>query len=363
MFFRSTSIIRISIGLLTLTLAFFFSLEKINGQPGGKAFQFLEITNSARVAALGGDMVAVNDTDPELAYHNPALLQMNMKHYATLNYVDYFAGANFGYVSAATQVNQKCNLGFGIHYLYYGTFQGADENGIKTGKFRAADYSINIMYSRKIDSLLTLGITAKSIYSDYELYNSTALALDIGLIYHNPDKNFSAGLVFRNAGMQVNTYTADDKKEPLPFNIALGFSKSLAHSPFTFDVIFNHLEKWDLTYKSQIDEEKENESDLINSGSASKTGFDKYFDQFMRHMVVGTTLKIGKSLELRGGYNYRRRQELKISTKPGMVGFSWGIGLKFTKFKIAYGRGIYHLAGGTNHFSFSMNLDEFSKKF
>ncbi len=363
MFFRSISKSRISVGLLTLLLALLFNLEKITGQPGGKAFQFLEITNSARVAALGGDMVAVHDTDPELAYHNPALLQLNMKHYATINYVDYFAGANFGYVSAATQVNQKCNLGFGIHYLYYGTFQGADENGVKTGKFRAADYSINIMYARKIDSLFTLGITAKSIYSDYELYNSTALALDVGIIYHNPAKHFSAGLVFRNAGMQVNSYTANDKKEPLPFNIALGFSKSLPHSPFSFDLVYNHLEKWDLTYKTLADKENDEETNETNSESSSKSGFDKYFDQFMRHMVIGTTLRIGKSLELRGGYNYRRRQELKISTKPGMVGFSWGVGLKFTKFKVAYGRSVYHLAGGTNHFSFSMNLDEFSKKF
>jgi len=35
----------------------------ICGQAGGKAFQFLEVTNSAHVAALGGNVVAAADND------------------------------------------------------------------------------------------------------------------------------------------------------------------------------------------------------------------------------------------------------------------------------------------------------------
>lgn len=83
----------------------------------------------------------------------------------------------------------------------------------------------------------------------------------------------------------------------------------------------------------------------------------------MRHFLVGLEINVGKNITLRTGYNYRRRQEMKIETKPGMVGFSWGIGVKISKFRISYGRAVYHLAGGTNHFSFCMNLDEFGKKF
>jgi len=279
-----------------------------------------------------------------------------------LNYVNYFAGANFGYASAAARLGNKRTLACGIHYLYYGTFQGADENGIKTGQFRAADYSINVMYSQAIDSFWTFGLTAKNIYSDYELYNATALALDAGITYSDPGSKFSAGLVFRNMGMQVDGYTVNGSKEPLPFNIAVGLSKGLAHAPFTFNVVFNHLEKWDLTYKTGADRD-EDELDLITGEKSEDSKFDVFVDQFMRHVALGTTVSLGKNLEFRAGYNYRRRQELKIDTKPGMVGFSWGIGVNLTKFRISYGRGIYHLAGATNHFSFSMNLDEFSKKF
>jgi hypothetical protein len=332
----------------------------LSGQPGGKAFQFLEVTNSARVAALGGDAVAIRDNDLDLPYHNPAMLNADMHHELVINYVNYFAGVNYGYASAATAL-KKGTIAAGIHYLNYGKFQGADENGILTNTFKAADYSINILYSRPLDSVFTIGLTMKSIFSDLESYNSSALAVDVGLMYHNPVSRFSAGLVIRNAGFQMNTYYPNGAHEPLPFEIALGVSQSLKYAPLTFFVVADHLEKWDLRYTTEADKAKA--EDPATGTSSEKQGFDLAFDKFMRHMVIGTEIKLGKNISLRAGYNYRRRQELKIDTRPGMVGFSWGIGVKISKFKISYGHPAFHLAGGGNYFSLSMNLDELSKKF
>jgi hypothetical protein len=333
------------------------------GQPGGKAFQFLEVTNSARVASLGGDAVAIHDDDPELAFHNPAMLNRDMHHHMTLNYVNYFAGINYGYATAAAHLGPKGTIAGGIHYLYYGTFQGADENGVLTGTFKAADYSINVMYSRPLDSMFTFGFTAKTIYSDYESYNSTALAVDAGITYYNADRRFTAGLVLRNMGMQVNDYTPSGSKEPLPFNIAIGVTKRLQYAPFTFYIVANHLERWDLTYETEAEKEAaEDKANGDDSETKSKSKFDNGFDQLMRHMVFGTCLNLGSNFMVRVGYNYRRRQELKIEDKPGMVGFSWGVGVKVSRFRISYGRATYHLAGGTNQFSLGVNLDEFKKK-
>ncbi len=166
-------------------MRFLHAESTLHGQPGGKAFQFLEVTNSARVAALGGDAVAIHDNDLDLPYHNPAMLNADMRHELVLNYVNYFAGVNYGYASAATAL-KKGTIAGGIHYLNYGKFQGADENGTLTNTFKAADYSINILYSRPLDSLFTIGLTMKSIFSDLETYNSSAIAVDVGLMYHNP---------------------------------------------------------------------------------------------------------------------------------------------------------------------------------
>jgi hypothetical protein len=337
-----------------------FSLSSF-GQPGSKAFQFLEVTNSARVAALGGDAVAITDDDPDLAYHNPALLNREMHHHIALNYVNYFAGINYGYASAAAKLGAKGTLAGGIHYVNYGKFQGADESGILTGSFRAADYSVNIMYSRPLDSLFCFGFTVKSIFSDLESYNSTALAFDAGITYYNPASRFTAGLVMRNLGFQVKAYYPEGAGEPLPFNLALGLSKGLQYAPLTFYIVADHLEKWDLTYETETS--KEGSTDPLTGEPLTESGFDIFLDKIMRHIIVGTELNLGKNLTLRAGYNYRRRQEMKIESKPGMVGFSWGIGVKVSKFRISYGRSVFHLAGGTNQFSFSMNLDEFSKKF
>jgi len=62
------------------------------------------------------------------------------------------------------------------------------------------------------------------------------------------------------------------------------------------------------------------------------------------------------------GYNYKRRQEMKMNSWPGMVGFSFGFGFRIKKFHMAYGRSSYHLAGGSNHFSLTTNLSQFYTK-
>jgi hypothetical protein len=162
-------------------------------------------------------------------------------------------------------------------------------------------------------------------------------------------------------GFQVIAYYPEGGGEPLPFNLAVGLSKGLQHAPLSFHIVADHLEKWDLTYTT--DKEKEDETESLTGETSSESDFDVFIDKFMRHIMVGTELNIGKNITLRAGYNYRRRQEMKIDTKPGMVGFSWGVGVRVSAFRISYGHGIYHLAGGTNLFSFSMNLDEFNKRF
>jgi len=331
------------------------------GQPGGNAFQFLETTNSARIAALGGKSVAIADDDLNMPYYNPSLLSPEMNEHLVLNYVDYFAGINYGYASYARYFDSSGTFAAGIHYLNYGSFTAADENGLITGKFRASDYVLNLMYSRKIDSLITAGITLKPIYSSLESYSSVAVAMDIGITYSNPGRLFTASLVLRNAGLQLTTYYPNGEREPLPFDIAVGFSQGLRHAPFRFYFLADHLEKFDLTYVTQ--QEKKDEIDPFTGKVKKKNNVDVTMDKLMRHIILGTEFYVTNNFVLRFGYNYRRRQEMKIDTKTGMVGFSWGVGFKISKFHFSYGRSAYHLAGSPNYFSISLNLQEFYKKF
>ena len=312
------------------------------GQIGGThTYDFLNLINSARVASFGGDVIAINDNDYNLTYHNPALLNPNMNQELALNYVNYFTDVNYGYASYASNISNYGVFSGGIHYINYGKFIAADEKGIITGEFKAAEYAINLIYSRAIDSSFRVGVNVKPIISTLEKYSSYGIAADFGVVYNKPNSLFTAALVIKNVGTQLKAYT--DQRESLPFNIQLGISQKLKHAPFLFTITFDHLETWDLTYDEP------------------QSTIDKIADQFMRHVILGIEFNPINNFYVRAGYNYRRRQEMLIESKTSTIGFSWGFGVKISKFHINYGRATYHLAGASDHFSISTNLNSFKK--
>ncbi|MCP4310694.1 MAG: type IX secretion system protein PorQ [Bacteroidetes bacterium] len=336
-----------------IALALLLPVASFAQKGGESTYSFLGLTNSARVAALGGEAVSLMDDDINLVFHNPALLSTGMHNHLSLNYVNYFAGVNFGYFSYGYHKEGIGNFAAGIHYVDYGTFDRTNELGEKLGTFRAAEYALNLVYSRSIiDSVLTAGINMKPIFSSFENYSSLGLAFDAGLTYNNPGTLTTIGFVAKNMGFQITSYTGN--REKLPFELQVGITQGLAHAPFRFSIIYQNLERWDLSYETD-------DSDGYNSigEDVEVGGFDVFGDRLMRHLVFGVEFLIGDNFHVDLGYNYKRRKEMKVNARPGMVGFSWGFGFRISKFHIAYGRSSYHLAGGTNHFSLTTNLSDF----
>jgi len=344
-------------GLILYASGFLYSPAKLLAQKGGETtYSFLGLTNSARVSALGGEVVSIRDEDINLVFHNPALLHHGMHNHLSLNYVNYFAGVNYGYASYGYSREGIGNFAAGMHYVDYGTFDRTDELGQLQGTFRASEYALNLFYSRSvIDTFLTAGVNLKPVFSSFEHYNSFGMALDAGIIYHSPETYTSIGLVAKNLGFQIVTYTG--KREKLPFEVQAGVTQGLEHAPFRFSVTLQHLERWDLTYEKP-------EPETVNTSieEAERSRFDMFGDKLMRHVVFGVEFLLGENFHLDLGYNYKRRKEMKVSVRPGMVGFSWGFGFRVSKFHFAFGRASYHLAGGTNHFSLTTNLSEFYRK-
>ena len=330
----------------------------ISAQKGGEStYSFLGLTNAARVAALGGEVISILDNDINLTFHNPSLLSPEMHNNLNLNYVNYLAGVNFGYASYGYSIEDVGNFAAGMHYVDYGTFDRTDELGISMGTFRASEYALNLIYSRSvIDTFLTAGVNLKPIFSSFEQYTSLGIAMDLGIVYHSPRTKTTIGLVAKNMGVQIISYTS--KREKLPFEVQAGITQGLAHAPFRFNITFQHLERWDLTYQSTAD-------NVINpflEDAVQRSKFDVFGDKLMRHVVLGVEFLLGQNFHFDLGYNYKRRQEMKTEARPGMVGFSWGFGFKVSKFHFAFGRATYHLVGGTNHFSLTTNLSEFYRK-
>jgi hypothetical protein len=345
-----------------LLMLFFSGIASlVAAQIGGHyTYAFLNLTNSARVASLGGKSVSLSGDDLNMPFHNPSLLSSSMDQHLVLNYVGYFAGIKYGYAGYAHDLGNKGTFAAGMHYSNYGTFPAANEMGVITGEFRAAEYALNLIYSRKIDSMLTVGVNVKPIYSNLETYNSLGLAADLGISYFNPDRLFTAAVVLKNMGAQIIKYYETADRENLPFEIQAGFSQKLIHAPFRFSLTMQHLQRFDLTYESTI--ENKNIYDPLSGDLKSSNKAEVIGDKLLRHAIIGMEFLPGENFYVNLGYNYQRRQELKVPVRVGMVGFSWGFGLKIKKYRFSYGRATYHLAGASNHFSLSVNLSEFYKR-
>lgn len=324
---------------------------------GNNTYEFLNLPISARVTALGGNLISVKDNDLNVSLINPSLLTDSMNNNIALSYINYFSDINYGFAAYAKRIKKVGMMSFGIQYLDYGKFIRADEIGNTDGTFGAQEMSFNIAYARSIlDSNLTVGATLKTIYSHLESYTSTGSALDFGATYNRPKKNFTVAFVIKNVGKQWKPYTSGNW-EKLPFEMQIGISKKPKHVPFRLSVIYENLEKWDLTY---VDPSVPT-TDPLTGEPIKQKKYKVFGDKLMRHVVIGGEFIITKNFFLRVGYNYQRRKELKIPEKRGMTGFSFGFGFRIYKFHFSYGRAVYHLAGATNNFSISFDINSFHK--
>ncbi len=317
-------------------------------QAGNYTYDFLNLANSARIGALGGNQVGLASDDINLVFNNPANLTANISNDLTFSYVPFVSDINIFYSGYAHHIDNFGTIGVGIHAINYGTFDRADIDGNLQGTFAAAEYAIHLSYAKMLSTQWQLGVTLKPVISSFEQYNSFGLATDIGMMYKSVDGLFSAGFAIKNLGSQITTY--NDTYEPLPSDIQIGIAKKLAHAPFRLALTAQDLLDWNLKY-----EVKNGSGDVIEDEGNNGNGFD----QFMRHIVLGVEFVPSDNFWVDFGYNHRRRKELSIGSKMSTVGFSWGFGFRVYKFKFGYGSARYNLAGTSNHFTISTRLSDF----
>jgi hypothetical protein len=321
-------------------------------QIGGETtYQFLELTNSARMAALGGNQVAVNDsTDLNLPFNNPSLLAPEMSNQVLFNYVNYFSDINYGYASYARSYEGIGNFAIGMQYINYGKFTETTERGELTGnEFRAAEYALNLIYSNHYKKI-NYGAILKPIFSSFESYQSFGIAADLGLSVASKNGLTNAGVVVRNIGTQITTYYKNGEREPIPFDIQAGLSSRLAHAPVVIYVTAQHLNHWDL---ANADTTEQSNDEVIIYEPQENIG-----KQIMRHIVLGVELLPSKNFTVRVGYNYQRRQELMLTDRSSVVGFSLGFGVRVKRFKLDFATSRYHIASSSTLLSLVINLNE-----
>ncbi|MEI7500826.1 MAG: type IX secretion system protein PorQ [Bacteroidota bacterium] len=331
-----------------------------SAQIGGYGtYKFLGYSNSARIAGLGGNFLAINDNDITLTQANPSLITPAMSNNLALSYVNNPGGINYGYVMYSYTFNKVGSFVGSLQFMNYGNFTGADPSGNLTGDFSASEYALNVGWGRQLSPLFSIGANGKLIYSQLESYRSFGIAVDVAGTYTSKDQSFTASLIGRNIGTQIVPYVAGNF-QPLPFELQIGLSQKLKHIPLRFSQLLTNLQRWDLTYLDASD--PANTPDPITGEVKQKTGIGKIADGIMRHIVIGAELTIAKAFSIRIGYNYQRRQELKLTSKAGLTGFSIGAGLRVKMFNISYTRASYTAGLPRNYITVVVNLQEFIKK-
>lgn len=339
--------------ILTLLLCGLISMS-VHASDG--VFRFLDLPVSSRMAALGGKNITNPDGDVNFSLFNPALLNESSRSMLGLNMSNYLADIKFGSAIYGTGFGNN-HFAVGVQYIDYGTFKETTEDNQIIGEFTAKDVVLNLIYSRTLSERLTAGITLKPIFSAYERYTSFGAAVDLGVHYTSASSLFAAGLVVRNAGLQFKGYYLGEDgqhREPLPLDLLLGITQKLQHAPFRFSLTLHQLNRWNLYYtdnnSGQIGYEH---SDLVQEISVADMAF--------RHAIIGLEFLPGKNVYLAASYNHRRHQEMAMNGFRSMAGFSFGGGIRISKFQVGFGMSQFQVGHTAYLFSISTSLNEFKR--
>ena len=327
------------ITLFFFVVSFFF---RVTGQIGGThTFEFLNLNTSPRIIALGGYLTSVIDDDVNNGVYNPSLINKSMLNNFALNYTNYYTDIAYGDAVYCFNLGNQSFLS-SIKFVDYGQFIETNELGNEIGTFSAGEYVMSVGTSRIIDSLFRVGVNTKFAYSSLYELSSVGLLLDFGVTYIHPHRDLTASIVVNNLGYQIIPYY-EGERESLPLEILIGISNRLAHMPLRWHLTFQHLETPDLGF--------ENTNNTILYQNYDNFGYD-----ILKHLVLGAEFLIHKNASVFIGYNNRRRYEMIIQDRKGVVGFSAGVSFKINRFHFNYARTSNHLSGAFNTFGIITNF-------
>lgn len=318
-------------------LILLFGATSVSAQTNNSSiFRFLDITPSAKAAALGGNHVGLFDANSSLLYLNPAYLTPESSKNVSATFVNYLSDSRIGFANGAYDIKNIGTLGIGIRYAGYGEMNQLDEDGNNLGSFRANDLSLTAALSTMLSAKLSAGAGVDIIHSTYHIYNSSAITASGGIYYLDKESNFSAGLSFRNLGDQLDYY--DGFREEIPFDVSAGFSKKPENFPFQLYVTLRQLNDWDMR--------------IVGEGEKPS-----FANNLFRHVLFGGEAAFSENFKLRLGYNRLLHEQAKTSDSFDLAGVSIGIGLKIKSLGIDLSRSSYSKIGGIVQISVRSQLN------
>jgi hypothetical protein len=270
-------------------------------------FPMLRAQLSGRAAGLAGATVAMTD-DASMVMVNPASLATVQQRVVTATFLKHVLDINSGFAVYADTLSDVSSWAVSASVMSFGDFVRTDRQGTATGSFVANDVALAATYASHIDTLITYGVTAKLLYSTLDNMQSTAVAVDAGILIQIPRSRTNVGLSILNAGTQLSTY--DGVTDRLPLDVRIGVNHRLKGLPLLVQASINHL------------------ADDV----------DSFGDRFLNFSVAGE-LYIGSAVQARLGYDNSTRNTSDVNVATQLTGLSGGLGVVLNDLRFDYALG------------------------
>ncbi|HJP33501.1 MAG TPA: PorV/PorQ family protein [Candidatus Latescibacteria bacterium] len=288
-------------------------VEAVNDNAGTTGFSFLKVGVGARAAALGGAYTAISG-DLESTAWNPAGVYDIGERAATVSLTSYLVDTEAGFLSLALPSGPRL-WALSVNYFTYGELQRTGEDGLADGTFGAFDVATGISAAQPVwNDRLTLGATAKWIYSGIDDFTADAWAIDLGVLARGPVPGMTLGASMSNLGAVRSGFSEGDD-DSLPVLLRAGIAHQPAHFPLPLLLVA------DLTVPNDN---------------------DPYF-------TFGAEVKLAGGLTLRPGYS------LQQSGLDGdeALGLSSGAGLDLKGMRLDYAYASFPALGDVHRISLS----------
>lgn len=293
-------------------------------------FDLLRMTPSASAAATAGAYMRGATPSPDALLLNPAFLEEQDHHHLSLGYLNHLDDVWMGFASYAREIEQLGGMaGVAIRHLNYGSFDRTYFDGTTTGTFGASETVLTLSYSQELAPRLRGGANLHTAFVTLDDVSASALAADLGATLSIPEQGMMISAALRNVGVVMSSL--GEENDRLPVDLRITVSRQLQNLPLRLSITGYDLTRF------------ENEN-----GSA--------INEVARHLAFGGEFQFGSAFAIRGGYDYRRGEELSTGERLDLAGLGLGFGLNLRRFGFDYAYNAWSSFGGLHHVTLRASL-------
>ncbi|MCK5149196.1 PorV/PorQ family protein [bacterium] len=191
------------IALITLITAVFSVSNGLWAQSkvGTTAAPFLGISVSPRAGAMGDAFTALG-LDASALYYNPGAISRSGKSQILVSHTNWLVGSNFNWIGFILNVDGQNAFGISLTQLDYGDDEVTTTSEPEgTGEFwTAGDMAISFTYARNLTDRFSIGGSLKYITQSIWHEKSSAVAMDVGLLFISNFNDLRIGMSISNFG-------------------------------------------------------------------------------------------------------------------------------------------------------------------